>query len=116
MDGGFRDAVDKGGEEFGKNLADASPKKQALEEKLRSLGKAKELSQVVLALAAENSLREFQLDDKASLTVFVCNRQKILHRYALAPEQVTEEAVNKIAAEFEKDLQNIESVGKARRR
>src|SRR5205807_592053 len=95
-DGGFRSAVDAGGEEFGKKLADASAAKDKLEQNLQSLKKSKELDRVALGLAPEETLAAFKLDDKALATVLVCNEQNVLARHELSREKLTEQETGKI--------------------
>lgn len=114
--GGFREAVDKGGEEFNKVLARVSVEKDQLEEKLHGLFKAKELGHVNLALASENALSEYKLDEKAHATVLLCHQQDVLARYDLPREKLTDETATQIAGEFEKLLQSLETPARGKKK
>lgn len=113
---GFRAAVEAGGDEFGKKLALASMAKDELEEKLRRLKKDKELDRVTLGLVNEEKVQDYKLDDKAVVTVLLCNEQAILSRHDLPKEKLTEPEAGKIANEFEKLLQRLDTPARGKRR
>ncbi len=116
VDGGFRAAVESGGEEFGKKLAAAAVALDKLKERLELLKKSKELERVTLGLVNEDNLGAFKLDEKSAATVLICNEQKILARYDLPREKVTEQETGAIAAAFEKLLQGLDTPPRARKK
>jgi hypothetical protein len=116
LDGEFRDTVDKGGEGFNEKLAQVSVAKEQLERRLQGLFKAKELSHVNLALATEQALADYKLDEKAHVAVLLCYQQDVLARFDLPREKLTEEEAGKIAGEFEKLLQKLDAPGRSRRK
>ena|SRR5438270_562048 len=115
-DGEFREAVDKGGDDFNKKLARVSLDKEQLETKLKGLAKAKELGHIGLALASEQALTEYKLDEKAAVSVLLCHQQDVLARYDVPREKWTETEAGKIADEFEKLLQALDTPARARKK
>lgn len=113
-DASYRDAVDKGGDDFNKKLGRIAVEKEQLENKLKGLVKAKELSHLGLALASEQSLLDYKVDPKAAVTILLCHQQDILARYDLPRDKLTEAETAKIADEFEKLLQAVDTPTRAR--
>ncbi|GIW81441.1 MAG: hypothetical protein KatS3mg105_3248 [Gemmatales bacterium] len=118
QDGGFRDFIDKTTErdvDVSEELADASRLKDELEKKTREIAKSAGLQQVVFGLAEPKKLTAYQLNDKASVTLLLYNKQRLLANYAFGGE-FPKEAADKIGPEIEALVLEVDRLSRPQKR
>jgi hypothetical protein len=114
-DGGFRDALEKDDADFSKRLADTARIKDDLEAKLRELAKTLELKKVVFCLDTKTGPKDYELSPDAQITILVYNKHQILQNFT-SKDKLTKESADKLLAEIEKLVLEVERLSRPRQR